>query len=85
VGREPRVNDATAAQLAARRHLEAHNPGRILDVKISKVWFSAGRTRDIWEVEGIVVLKAGLFKKEQRPFRFQIDPMSGDVIGFEKV
>jgi len=84
VGREGRVTDASAAQLAARRHLEAHNPGKVLEVKINKVWFNPGRTRDVWEVEGIAIFKAGLFKKEQKPFRFQIDTESGDVIGFEK-
>lgn len=83
MAREARVSDASAAQLAAKRHLEAHNPGKVIEMKVNKVWFNTGRTRDVWEVEGMVVLKSGLLKKERRPFRFQIDPETGDVIGFE--
>jgi hypothetical protein len=34
-------------------------------------------------VEGIVSLKKGVLRKESRHFKFQIDPLTGDVIGFE--
>lgn len=83
MGEEIRVEDATTAQLAAKRYLEAHNPGRIADIKISKVWYRTGKSMDVWEVEGLVTLRKGFMKKEQRPFRFQINPNTGDVIGYE--
>jgi hypothetical protein len=63
--------------------LEAQYPGKVLEVRVTKVWFQLGRTMELWEVEGIVTLKAGLLKKEQRPFKYQIDPTTGEIVGFE--
>ena len=81
---EMRVMDATSAQLAARRHLESvYGSDKIVSMTVSRVWFVAGKTRDVWEVEGEVVVKKGAFKKETRHFKFQIDPETGRVIGFE--
>jgi len=80
---EIRISDASAAQAAARRHLEAHfGPGRIKEIRFTKTWYSPGKTRDVWEIEGIVVLKKGLFSKEERSFSMQIDPETGRVISF---
>ncbi len=81
--REIRIKDASDAQSAAIRHLEANYADRIAEIRISKVWYSAGRAMDVWEVEGIVSLKKAVLRKESRRFKFQIDPLTGDVIGFE--
>ena len=81
---ETRVEDATSAQAAARRHLEAlYGVNRILNVTFSRAWYATGSKRDVWEVEGDVTLKRGLFGKEVKHFKFQIDPESGRVIAFE--
>jgi hypothetical protein len=82
---EARVGDATSAQAAARRHLEAHyGANRILNVRFSRTWYATGSKRDVWEVEGDVTLKKGLFGKEVKHFKFQIDPETGRVIAFEE-
>jgi hypothetical protein len=39
--------------------------------------------RDVWEVEGDAVVKKGWFSKEQKHFKFQIDPVNGRVISHE--
>ena len=80
-----RVEDATAAEFAARRYLESQYPGKAIEVKFSKIWFVGGKGKDIWEVEGILSMrKAGLLK-DRKSFRFQIDAETGDVIGYENV
>lgn len=79
-----RIDDATTAELAARRHLEAQFADKLVNVKFVKVWLHPGTQVNVWEVEGFMTLKKGLLKKEQRRFRFQIDSSSGDIIGFEQ-
>lgn len=81
---EQRIVDASAAQMAARRHLEAQHGDKLVELKVRKCWYSTGANRDVWDVEGIAVIKKGLFGKEQRAFKYQIDPTSGAVIGFEE-
>jgi hypothetical protein len=81
---EIRIEDATSAQAAARRHLEAlYGADRVLNVKFSRTWYATGSKRDVWEVEGDITIKKGLFGKEVKHFKFQIDPESGRVIAFE--
>lgn len=80
-----RIEDATTAEFAVRRYLEAQYPGKSIDVKISKVWYVGGKAKDVWEVEGIVTIRRAAVLKERKSFRLQIDPETGDVIGFEAV
>jgi hypothetical protein len=81
---EVRIEDATSAQSAARRHLEAHyGADKIVNVRFTRSWYATGAKRDLWEVEGDVTLKKSMFSKEVRHFKFQIDPDSGRVIAFE--
>jgi hypothetical protein len=56
---------------------------KVKDVSFSKAWYTAGSQRDIWEVEGDVVVKTGWFSKETFHFKFQVDPATGKVIAFE--
>jgi hypothetical protein len=84
MAQEQRIVDASAAQMAARRHLEAQHGDKLAELKIRKCWYSTGTSKDVWEVEGIAVIKKGLFGKEQRAFKYQIDPASGAIIGFEE-
>jgi len=81
---ERRVVDASGAQMAARRHLESQHGDKLIELKVRKCWYSTGATKDVWDVEGIAVIKKGMFAKEQRAFKYQIDPTSGAVIGFEE-
>ena len=53
------------------------------EVSFSKAWYATGAQRDVWEVEGDVVVKTGWFSKETVHFRFQVDPATGKVIAFE--
>lgn len=79
-----RVEDAGGAQASAKRFLAAQfGPNKVKEVSFSKAWYATGAQRDVWEVEGDVVVKTGWFSKETVHFRFQVDPTSGKVIAFE--
>jgi hypothetical protein len=79
-----RVEDAGGAQVSAKRFLAVQfGANKVKDVSFSKVWYATGAQRDVWEVEGDVVVKTGLFSKETVHFKFQVDPASGKVIAFE--
>jgi hypothetical protein len=81
---EPRgIDDATAVQAVIRRHLESEHGNKLVEVRLRKCWYSTGVTRDVWEAEGTAVIKKGLLSKEPKSFKYQIDPASGAVIGFE--
>ena len=79
-----RVGDAETAEFAARCYLESQY-SKVVEVKFSKIWYVAGRPRDVWAIEGIMTTKKMVFMKERKSFRFQIDSDTGDVIGFEAV
>ena len=78
------VVDASAAQMAARRHLEDQHGNKLIELRVRKCWYTTGASRDVWDIEGTAVIKKGMFGKEQRAFRYQVDPGSGAVIGFEE-
>lgn len=83
IAEERGITDATGAETAVRRHLESQHGKKLADLQLRKCWYSIGAARDVWDVEGIVILKKGMFGKEQRVFKYQIDPASGAIIGFE--
>ncbi len=78
------VEDAGGAQTSAKRFLaDQFGSKKVKGVSFSKSWYATGAQRDIWEVEGDVVVKTGWFSKETIHFKFQVDPASGKVIAFE--
>jgi len=56
---------------------------KVLNIKFTRTWYVTGAKRDLWEVEGDVTLKKGIFTKEVRHFKYQIDPETGRVIAYE--
>jgi hypothetical protein len=81
---QSRVEDAIAAQAAARSYLATlYGLKKLKEVSFTRAWYQTGALRDVWEVEGDAVVKKGMFSKEQKHFRFQIDPVSGRVISHE--
>ena len=79
-----KVDDATDAQQAAIRYLNKQfGKSKVQDVSFSRAWYKTGAQRDIWEVEGDLLLKKSLFSKETRHFKLQIDPTTARVIAYE--
>ena len=78
---DQQVEDAISAQSAARRYLESqYGLDKIKNILFSRTWYTPGAQRDIWEVEGDIEIKKGMFGKMHRHFKFQIDPTSSRVI-----
>ncbi len=79
-----RVEDAGSAQNAARRYLVAQfGQDKVKDVSFTRAWYTTGAQRDVWEVEGDIVVRKGWFGKDNLHFKFQIDPETGRVIAYE--
>jgi hypothetical protein len=79
-----RVGDAIDAQAAARRFLASlYGLKKIKEISFSKAWYQTGSLRDVWEVEGDAVVKKGLLSREQKHFKIQIDPTTGQVISHD--
>ncbi|MFQ5950641.1 MAG: hypothetical protein ACE5KH_00985 [Candidatus Geothermarchaeales archaeon] len=80
-----RVRDANDAKAIAYSHLEMQlHPKKILGVSFARVWYSEGVRRDTWELEGRVRVKQGLLRTRRKRFRLQIDPVSGNILGFDQ-
>ena len=78
------IEDASSAQAAARRYMIAQlGLKKIKEISFSRTWYQTGVQRDIWEVEGDVSIKKGLFGKKDVHFKLQIDPEKGKVIAYE--
>ena len=81
---EARIRDAFSAQSAVRRHLETqYGAVKIKNIKFTKVWYSTRARMDVWEAEGDITVRKGLIGKEVGHFKFQIDPITGNINGFE--
>ncbi|MBI2850596.1 MAG: hypothetical protein HYX80_06085 [Chloroflexi bacterium] len=81
---EKRVADSPAAEMAVRRALETKFGERLKSVAFRKCWYSAAGEQEFWDVEGTLVRKKGIITKEIRNFRYQIDPDSGNILGYEE-
>jgi hypothetical protein len=80
-----RVRDANDAKAIAYSHLEMQlHPKEVLGISFERVWFSEGIRRDVWEIEGVVKVKKGFLSSERKHFRLQIDPASGNILGFDQ-
>jgi hypothetical protein len=77
-----KIRDASDAEAAVRRLLEAKYGDKIKEFFISKSWFSAVGTTEFWDVEGTLHLKKGNVK--QINTRYQVDPISGAIFGFQE-
>ena len=82
---QKKAPDGSAAESVVRRQMEAQYRDKLRNVTFRKAWYSASGTKEFWEVEGSVEWKKGLFKKEKRNFRYQIDPDQGNIMGKEEI
>jgi hypothetical protein len=81
---ERKIADSPAVETAVRRVLETRYGDRLKSVTFRKCWYSASGKQEFWDIEGTLMRKKGVFSKETRNFRYQIDPDSGNIIGYEE-
>jgi len=82
---EKKIGDATVAETVVRRTLESQYGDRLKVVSFRKCWYSSAGRQDFWDIEGTFIRKKGLLSKEKRNFRYQVDPDSGNILGYEEV
>lgn len=88
---EVRISDANSAQTAVEKHLKVrYGADKIQDITYLKTKYFTGAVKDVWEVEGEILIKTGTFERKTMRFRraiirfkLQIDPITGGVLGFE--
>ncbi len=78
-----KIADATAAETAVRAALESQFAGRLKRISFHKCWYASAGRQEFWDVEGTLVRKRGLVGQEAQDFRYQVDPESGNIIGYE--
>lgn len=85
---ELKVYDVESAKLNAREHLETHYGSETLeDVAYTRVWYVTGSEKDVYEVEGEVIIKTkdfdrkiARFKRRTLRYKLLIDPVSGNLV-----
>ena len=82
---EKKIADAEAAETVVRRSMENQYGAKLKSLSFRKCWYSASGEQEFWDVEGTLVRKKGLCRKETKNFRYQIDPDTGNIIGHEEV
>jgi hypothetical protein len=80
---EKKVPDVPAAEMLVKRAMETRYGSKLKNVSFRKCWYSAAGQQEFLDVEGALELKKGFMGKETRNFRYQIDPKTGNIIGYE--
>lgn len=82
-----KVPDGSSAEAVVRKQMEAQYGNGLKSIQFRKSWYASAGAREFWEVEGTLVRKKGLLglSKESRVFKYQIDPLSGNIIGHEEM
>ena len=79
---EKKITSAFDAEAVVRRSLERQHADAIKTLTFYKSWYSSTGSREFWDVEGFLELKKGKTKK--RSFRYQVDPETGEIFGYEE-
>jgi hypothetical protein len=82
---EKKINDATAAETVVKSHMETKYAKNLKSVYFRKSWYSVAGTQEFYDVEGTGTYKKGMMGSEMRNFRYQIDPYTGNVMGYEEI
>jgi len=82
---EKKIADASVAETVVRRALETEYGDKIKSLVFRKCWYSAAGRQEFWDVEGTLIRKKGMLRKETRNFRYQVDPDTGNIIGHEEI
>ena len=75
--------DASQAQTAVTKYLESTYANHLKEVHFTKCWYSHAGNQSFWDVEGLMLTKKKISGSNELHFRFQVDPNSGEVLGYE--
>ena len=79
---EKKITSAFDAEAVVRRSLERQHVDLIKRLDFYKSWYSSSGSKEFWDVEGFLELKKG--KSKKRSFRYQVDPESGEIFGYQE-
>jgi len=82
---EKKIADATAAEMVVRRALETQYGDKLKNLSFRKCWYTSAGTKEFWDVEGTLTRKKGILSKERKNFRYQIDPDTGNIVGYDEI
>jgi len=80
-----RITDAPAAEASVREVLEGQYGNNLKSLSFRKCWYSAAGRQEFWDIEGTFVRKTGIFGSETKNFRYQVDPETGRIMGYELI
>jgi hypothetical protein len=75
--------DASQAQMAVIKYLESAYMNYLKEVHFTKCWYSHVGGQSFWDVEGFMLTTKKVGGSNEMHFRFQVDPNSGEVLGYE--
>ncbi|MFC2050751.1 zinc ribbon domain-containing protein [Chloroflexota bacterium] len=75
--------DASQAQMAVIKYLESAYMNYLKEVHFTKCWYSHVGGQTFWDVEGFMLTTKKVGGSNEMHFRFQVDPNSGEVLGYE--
>jgi hypothetical protein len=78
-----KISDAPAAEAAVREALHSQYNKNLKALTFRKCWYSSAGRQEFWDVEGTFIEKKGMLGRETKSFRYQVDPDSGRIIGYE--
>ena len=78
-----KISDAPAAETAVRDALSSQYGRNLKGLTFRKCWYSSAGRQEFWDVEGTFVEKKGMLGRDTKSFRYQVDPDSGRIIGYE--
>ncbi len=82
---EKKIADASAAETVVRRALETQYGDKLKSLSFRKCWYSSAGKQEFWDVEGTLKRKKGILSKETKNFRYQVDPDTGNIVGYEEI
>jgi hypothetical protein len=77
------ISDAPAAEGAVRNALHSLYGNNLKHLSFRKCWYSSSGRQEFWDVEGSFIERKGILGRETRSFRYQVDPDSGRIMGYE--
>ena len=78
-----KIADAPGAEAAVKEALQSQYGKNMKGLLFRKCWYSSAGRQEFWDVEGSFIHKLGIMGRELKSFRYQVDPDSGRVIGYE--
>jgi len=76
------VLELEEAQNYAKRYIMSRVQGNIQNIRIDSARLASIGDIPVFNIDGVLTIKRGLMKVEERTFRIQVHAIDGKVLGF---